>query len=192
VQEPDNPWSNIGYWGDHQVIYLAKLLELQNKFNRAGLLADLDRRCYSSGNVPYRLKPYADIVKNPRSTIIFDGKLHADIEKRVHEKGTDEKLLQTPAGEVALVSMTAKLLPVVLAKMANLVPAGASGSTPSAPNGTTRTRARRLRPFDGHAVLSPPLHGLPRRLYENAPVPSFAVPEETAAFFEELRALRLY
>ena len=26
VIEPENPWSNIGYWGDHQIIYLLKLL----------------------------------------------------------------------------------------------------------------------------------------------------------------------
>ena len=25
--EPDNPWSYIGYWGDHQIIYLLKFLE---------------------------------------------------------------------------------------------------------------------------------------------------------------------
>ena len=27
VPEPDHPWSFIGYWGDHQIIYLLKLLE---------------------------------------------------------------------------------------------------------------------------------------------------------------------
>ena len=25
--EPDNPWAYIGYWGDHQIIYLLKFLE---------------------------------------------------------------------------------------------------------------------------------------------------------------------
>ena len=29
--EPDNPWSFIGYWGDHQVIYLLKLLEISRR-----------------------------------------------------------------------------------------------------------------------------------------------------------------
>ncbi|MBR0309896.1 MAG: hypothetical protein IJQ97_03315, partial [Paludibacteraceae bacterium] len=28
VINPDDPWSNIGYWGDHQIIYLSKLIEL--------------------------------------------------------------------------------------------------------------------------------------------------------------------
>ncbi len=30
--EPDNPWSYIGYWGDHQIIYLLKLLETSEKY----------------------------------------------------------------------------------------------------------------------------------------------------------------
>lgn len=25
--DPEDPWANIGYWGDHQTVYLAKLLE---------------------------------------------------------------------------------------------------------------------------------------------------------------------
>ena len=31
--EPDDPWSYIGYWGDHQIIYLQKLLEISSKFD---------------------------------------------------------------------------------------------------------------------------------------------------------------
>jgi hypothetical protein len=27
VPDPDDPWSNIGYWGDHQIVYLLHLLE---------------------------------------------------------------------------------------------------------------------------------------------------------------------
>ncbi len=34
--EPDNPWSNIGYWGDHQIIYLLKLLQWSRDFNPDG------------------------------------------------------------------------------------------------------------------------------------------------------------
>ena len=26
IPDPNNPWAQIGYWGDHQVIYFAKLL----------------------------------------------------------------------------------------------------------------------------------------------------------------------
>ena len=30
--EPDDPWSYIGYWGDHQIIYLLKFLEFLSSF----------------------------------------------------------------------------------------------------------------------------------------------------------------
>ena len=45
--EPGNPWANIGYWSDHQIIYLEKLLEISSRFhpgklsenvNQAGIL----------------------------------------------------------------------------------------------------------------------------------------------------------
>ena len=39
VIEPDNPWSHIGYWGDHQVVYLLRLLEAAQARDPA-LLAD--------------------------------------------------------------------------------------------------------------------------------------------------------
>ena len=55
VEEPDDPWSFIGYWGDHQIIYLQKLLELSRNFH-PGRLAELLREpifCYA--NVPYRI-----------------------------------------------------------------------------------------------------------------------------------------
>ena len=29
--DPNDPWSYIGYWGDHQIIYLTKLLEFSNR-----------------------------------------------------------------------------------------------------------------------------------------------------------------
>ena len=32
IIEPHDPWSYIGYWGDHQIIYLLKLLEVLEDF----------------------------------------------------------------------------------------------------------------------------------------------------------------
>ena len=31
VHDPEDPWSFIGYWGDHQVVYLARLVELAER-----------------------------------------------------------------------------------------------------------------------------------------------------------------
>ncbi len=36
VEEPDDPWSYIGYWGDHQIIYLQKLWSCPGLFIRPG------------------------------------------------------------------------------------------------------------------------------------------------------------
>ena len=58
VEEPDDPWSYIGYWGDHQIIYLLKLLELSNSFHPARLADLLNKRAYSYANVPYRIKAF--------------------------------------------------------------------------------------------------------------------------------------
>jgi hypothetical protein len=40
VPEPHNPWANIGYWNDHQIIYLQKLLEMAEQV-QPGRLAQL-------------------------------------------------------------------------------------------------------------------------------------------------------
>jgi len=40
--EPDDPWSYIGYWGDHQIIYLLKFLEFAERHN-PGSIGQLHR-----------------------------------------------------------------------------------------------------------------------------------------------------
>ncbi len=37
VVDPHDPWSHIGYWGDHQVIYLLKLLEVSRRYHPGAL-----------------------------------------------------------------------------------------------------------------------------------------------------------
>ncbi len=32
IPDPGNPWANIGYWSDHQIIYLQKLMEISTKY----------------------------------------------------------------------------------------------------------------------------------------------------------------
>ena len=41
LPEPGNPWANIGYWGDHQIIYLQKLMEVSAKVHPGKLQAFL-------------------------------------------------------------------------------------------------------------------------------------------------------
>ena len=63
VLDPHDPWSYIGYWGDHQVIYLLKLLEVSARYHPGALASLLTRRVFTYANVPYRIKPYARCSK---------------------------------------------------------------------------------------------------------------------------------
>ena len=121
VEEPDDPWSYIGYWGDHQIIYLLKLLELSRSFHPE-MLHDLLRRplfCYA--NVPYQIKPFELLVEDPKNTVVFDEDLASTIDERVASLGADGKLLLDDKGEVQQVNLLEKLLVPLLAKLGNLV-----------------------------------------------------------------------
>jgi hypothetical protein len=93
VPEPDHPWAAIGYWGDHQVIYLTKLIELSRSHHPERLRALLERELFTYANVPYRIRPYAEIVANVRDTIVFDLDKQKRSNARVTEMGSDGKLL---------------------------------------------------------------------------------------------------
>ncbi|MCO5213233.1 MAG: hypothetical protein M9936_26325 [Caldilinea sp.] len=124
VPEPDNPWANIGYWSDHQLIYLQKLLEVSAQFH-PGMLAELlDRRIFSHADVPYRIRPYAQILENSYDTIDFDWESEHAIEARVAANGMDGRLIVDGEGRVFHVSLADKLLLLMLVKLTNLVPEG--------------------------------------------------------------------
>ncbi|MEM7457182.1 MAG: hypothetical protein AAF456_22765 [Planctomycetota bacterium] len=122
--DPHDPWSNIGYWGDHQIIYLLKLLELSRRIDPSGLDQLLDKPRCTYANVPYRIKAYADILKDPRDTIEFDFDLERSIEAVVAANGSDGKLLRNPEGSTLHVTAGEKLLLPALVKMTNFVPDG--------------------------------------------------------------------
>ncbi len=120
--EPDNPWANIGYWGDHQLIYLSKLIEQSVAHEPQTIIALMNRSIFSYANVPYRIKPYARILANPHDTIEFDHELDALIEQRVEEVGADGRLMTGPDGHVYQVTLAEKILVTLLAKIANFIP----------------------------------------------------------------------
>ena len=123
LADPSDPWSSIGYWGDHQIVYLLKLLEASRAHHPGALEAVLseDRFCYA--DVPYDLKPYQDIVRDPQNTIDFNMDRQRATGERVHAVGSDGRLLHLD-GEVLHVNLGEKLLVPVLAKLSNLVPEG--------------------------------------------------------------------
>ena len=124
IPEPNNPWANIGYWSDHQIVYLQKLMEISVKMHPGKLQGFLGRQIFSATHVPYRIKRYADLLKDPYNGINFDWDLERKIEARGKERGTDGKLVYSADGEVFHTSLADKLLTLLLAKLANFVPEG--------------------------------------------------------------------
>jgi len=124
VPEEGNPWANIGYWSDHQIIYLLKLMEASERFHPGELRQRLDIPVLSYANVPYRIKTYKELQKDPHSTIVFDHLLNENIAERVRQYGNDGRLLFAADGSVVHASLTEKLLTLLLAKLVNFVPEG--------------------------------------------------------------------
>ena len=122
--EPDNPWSYIGYWGDHQIIYLLKFLEfIENHYpNKLNEYFTNDLFVYA--NVPYRIKSYEDILKNPKDTIDFDYQNEEEILQKRSELGADGALLRDENYFICKVNFIEKILATVLAKMSNFIPEG--------------------------------------------------------------------
>jgi hypothetical protein len=122
VLDPHDSWSYIGYWGDHQVAYLLKLLEVSSRYHSGALQSLLTRRVFTYANVPYRIKPYQALLEDPRNTIDFDAALNGEIHQRVAAMGTDGKALPGPNGEPYRVNLAEKLLVLALARFFNFIP----------------------------------------------------------------------
>lgn len=122
--DPQNPWVNIGYWNDHQIVYLLRLLEWLKRFYPDDLKQLLTEHIFTHADVPYRIKPYQRILENNRDTIEFDFEKHTHIMQRSDELGSDGRLMQLPAGELVHTSMVEKLLILLGAKMVSFVPGG--------------------------------------------------------------------
>lgn len=124
VIEPENPWSNIGYWGDHQIIYLCRLLELSFAHDPEALHSMLGTREFAFANVPYRFRSYDEIVANPKDSIYFDTDLHKRIFALLPTYGQDARLVldKDKHSQPLLVTFTEKILITLLAKLSNFIP----------------------------------------------------------------------
>jgi len=121
VEDPEDPWSYIGYWGDHQIIYLQKLLELSRQFHPERLGALLRQPIYGYANVPYRICSFEALLADPKSTVDYDEELAGRIDQRLETLGADGKLVLDADNHVYQVNLLEKLLVPVLSKLGNLV-----------------------------------------------------------------------
>ena len=120
--EPDNPWSYIGYWGDHQIIYLLKFLEIIDRHQPGKLQEYFDKEWFVYAAVPYIIKPYDQILEDPKDTISFDLEWDKSIREKRHLLGADGALLTDGKKEIYHVTFLEKMLTTVLAKVSNFIP----------------------------------------------------------------------
>jgi len=185
--EPGNPWSNIGYWGDHQIIYLQKLLEMSHKYFPDHLQSWLDKEMFAYANVPYRLKSYPEIVSNPKDSIHFDHILHKSLLQRELKLGSDAKLIHDQNNNVLLVTFTEKLLATLLAKLSNFIPEAGIWMNTQRPEWNDANNA-----LVGSGVSMVTLYymrrfiNFARTLYSESVVENFTVSVEMKAFFESI------
>jgi hypothetical protein len=122
VIEPDDPLSYIGYWGDHQIIYLLKLLEMAEDHDPGFMDRWLNECWFVYADVPYRIKPYRDLVRDPQDTIDFNEEMDVLSHNRSARLGADGKLIHDGNGKIMHASFMEKILVTWLTKMYNFIP----------------------------------------------------------------------
>ena len=122
--EPGNPWAYIGYWGDHQIIYLLKFLEFIENYYPNKLAESFSKNLFVYANVPYLIKDYEDLLENPKDTIVYDYENEARIQAQRAKIGADGALLTDANDQIYKVNFIEKVLATVLAKMSNFIPEG--------------------------------------------------------------------
>jgi hypothetical protein len=187
VIEEHDPWSYIGYWGDHQIIYLLKFLEFIENHYPSKLASLFKEDVFVYANVPYKIKPYGDILKNPKDTIDFDHKLQHLIEERRSKIGVDGALLTDQKNKIYRVNLVEKLLVTVLAKVSNFIPEGGIWLNTQRPEWNDANNA-----LVGNGVSMVTLYYLRRfiNFFENVVVKSevnnIEISEEVAQLFSKI------
>ncbi len=185
--EPDDPWSYIGYWGDHQIIYLLKFLEFIEKHKPGRLESYFNTDLFVYANVPYKIKDYKSILKNPKDTIEFDEILDEKIRQERLEVGADGALLRDENRFIVKVNFIEKILATTLAKLANFIPEAGIWMNTQRPEWNDANNA-----LVGNGVSMVTLYYLRRFLdffksvFENANQESFQVSIELVDFYNKV------
>ena len=189
VIEENDPWSYIGYWGDHQIIYLLKFLEFIEKHYPSKLAALFNDNIFVYANVPYKIKPYEEIVKNPKDTIDFDHRLNEKIEERRLQIGADGSLLRGSNDAPYKVNLIEKILVTLLAKVSNFIPEGGIWLNTQRPEWNDANNA-----LVGNGVSMVTLYYLRRfikffeNILEDSATEAIAISEEVLMLFKEITA----
>jgi hypothetical protein len=187
VVDENDPWSYIGYWGDHQIIYLLKFLEFIEKYDPNKLSNYFDKDLFVYANVPYKIKSYDDTITNPKDTIVFDKELDRKINKRKIELGSDGALLCNKNLVIYNVNFIEKILATILAKYSNFIPEAGIWLNTQRPEWNDANNA-----LVGNGVSMVTLCYLRRfmiffnKIISNSTINKVSISEELIVFFNEI------
>jgi len=187
VLNPEEPWSNIGYWGDHQVNYLVKFIEFSKRYHPGKLNGYLSREVFVYADVPYRLKDYHSLLSDPKNSVVYDQARADLIGRRVRQTGADGKLLTCPDGSIHKVNLLEKLLVTTLSKLSNFVPGGGIWMNTQRPDWNDANNA-----LVGYGLSMVTVCYLRRflvalgELLEEGEAKHYAISEEAASFFNAI------
>lgn len=122
--DPNDPWASIGYWGDHQIIYLLKLLEFTETLKPKSLNALMNNESFVYADVPYEIKDFSFLEVDPNHSIYFNETRNEAILKRADAIGADGKLVHDGNAQIVRANLFEKLLIPVLVKLSNYIPNG--------------------------------------------------------------------
>ena len=122
--DPNDPWASIGYWGDHQIIYLLKLLEFTETLKPKSLNALMNNESFVYADVPYEIKNFSFLEVDPNHSIYFNETRNEAILKRADTIGADGKLVHDGNAQIVRANLFEKLLIPVLVKLSNYIPNG--------------------------------------------------------------------
>ena len=186
--DPNDPWSYIGYWGDHQIIYLQKLLELSNNFHPGKLDDLLIKEIFTYANVPYKIKSYNEIIQNPKDTVVFNEALNSQIKTEAAHLGADASLLKNKSGDqIYKVNLTEKILVSLLSKLSNFIPEAGIWLNTQRPEWNDANNA-----LVGNGTSMVTLYYLRRSLkfwenkFSSISIGEISISEEVAALFESV------
>ncbi|MDX2135451.1 MAG: hypothetical protein SFV52_11705 [Saprospiraceae bacterium] len=186
--EHDDPWSYIGYWGDHQIIYLLKFLEFAENHYPGMLDGFFNKAYFVYAHIPYKIKPYEDICRHPKDTIDFDFELDKVIRARREKEGADGALLPDKNGHIVHVNFVEKILATLLAKLSNFILEGGIWMNTQRPEWNDANNA-----LVGNGVSMVTLYYLNRfvlffqQLLEKTALESVDVSQELADFLAKMR-----
>jgi hypothetical protein len=101
-----------------------KFLEFIEKYYPGKLNSYFEKDCFVYAAIPYTIKPYEDILKNPKDTIEYDHAWEKKINAERAKIGADGALIRANNNEIYHVNFIEKILATVLAKMSNFIPEG--------------------------------------------------------------------